>query len=251
MVKIKTQQNLENSPLESSLSHDDIPLLQIALDCGADPNENRGICGSTLEQCLSVDVAKLLLHYGADFDRQHQEKDLIRPLCCGTSTDSDDKLLPLFLSYVTLNATNRFGQEWIKPLARFASCFHYANFSERLSILLRHGCHYNQEDQDKIIESINKTTLWSVSTEEEKQEKRQEIGNLFDQDKKRRTNIVIGLQNRARTGKSLIRNTNLSACYNRAFEMKQPKKKEYPVAYSPKWHIFPKIEMLSPFNNHL
>lgn len=209
------------SPLNRTLFNDDISLLQMVLDYGADPNTK-----NSLRSCCSISAAQLLLRYGADFKSQHQEQDLIKNLC--RCPAYDNKLLPLFLSHVTLESTNQFGQEWILHLALCADDYRYAGFSERLSVFLRHGCYYEQKDQETIIKSIDKIEKFS-SAEQEKQQRKQEIIKLFEQDKKRRTNIIVGLQNRVITGKSLARNTNLSACYNHILDIEKQKKKDDPI----------------------
>lgn len=201
--------------MQHTLLKDDIPSLQLVLHLGADPNG-----GKTLIDCTSRQAAQLLLAYGADFGKQHQQNDLIENLC-NDRIDYDDDLLPFFLLYITLHVKNKFGQKWISQFMSNAS-IRCGNSPYKFSLLLRFGCHY---DREEMMHKIDKWDSWCLAKSKE-EEKKHTFKTLIEQDRKRRVPIVLGLRNRALTGKSLVPNTNLSACYNRALAMEDKRRNE-------------------------
>lgn len=228
--------------LDHALIEDDIPLIEIFLQHGANPHRTLEPFISPLQRCRSLYAAQLLLQHGADFYTQHQQCDLINNLCMyigASRKEDDDKLFPLFLSYVPLDESNKFGHKWIITLGRLRDIFpSYKTFCQKLSALLKHGCHYDHRDQQEIIkqtdrrfqyeENLGISPLFSKDFrkrhKETREKRKQEITALFEQDQNRRKNIVLGLRNRALTGKPLVpTTTNLRACYNRALDLNKIK----------------------------
>lgn len=178
-------------PAAPVLWANDIELLKKLLHYSLNVN-----IGTRLSDCTSLQAAQLLLMHGADFDKQHNEDDLINYQCCFMGTCHNNNLLALFLPYVPLDKTNQFGKKWFNSLIKEQHFFAMETFIERIAILLQHGCHYNQEQANRIITARDTKKL----TPEQRYYKMR-TSQLFKQAETSRKNVVFGLQQRALTGK--------------------------------------------------
>ena len=146
--------------VRTTLLKDDISLLKMALDCGADPN-NLIDGNSVLSSCESAESARLMIHHGADVGSAHwRELDMVGKLCCCVSdhTERSCELLSLYLQHVLPNENNRMGRVWMKLLAK--NTYGYLEYSEKtvqfLTTLLEHGCECDGGTKGAICERFAK-----------------------------------------------------------------------------------------------
>ncbi|MEX0848819.1 MAG: hypothetical protein WD055_01160 [Candidatus Dependentiae bacterium] len=179
-------------PASWALLWSDYSLLEKLLCVGVDPNCNR-ICLARVE---TVQMADLLLKYGADIYQQHQKEDLIDYLCSYLGRDADPRLIALYLNYIPLDETNGFGKKWFNSLARSSKDLS-KDLIIRIKSLLPFGCHYDEQEIENI---INKDFLLDDG---KKETFKKIFHDAFDQDKKKKQNLVRGLHNRQITGRRM------------------------------------------------
>lgn len=199
-------------PASRALLVSDYSLLEKLLCAGVDPNCNRMCTGDPLLSGVrTVQMADLLLKYGADIYQQHQKRDLIRYMCSYTGNDADPCLIALYLKYIPLDEANGFGKKWFDRLIMFSS-YLSRDLPVRVKLLLDCGCHY---DQKKIKNIINKENL----DDEKKETIKKLFHDAFDLDKKKRQNVVMGLRDRQIAGRRMHRaKVNMNAVHERVMQ---------------------------------
>ncbi len=213
MHNVNLHKELHN-PLVMSLDRADVSLTELLLKFGADPNAEL-----TLKYCKTLKEAQLLVQSGADIGGQLEKCDL---LSSDAIDEGDPDLLIFLLQHVELNVANDFGKHWLYCLACESFSLELDNFSEKLSALLETGCLY---DEERILDLLNSSWFdhWCSREPEKAQKIIAAFTQAFEQGK-RRKNIVHGLRERQRTGKSLrALQTNLRPCYKRALELHEKK----------------------------
>lgn len=188
-----------NNPLVAShtLFNNDIVLLKKLFHHGLDPN-----IYNNLYNCRSLQAAQLFLIHGADFNKQHKRYGLIDYQCGFGGGYHDSSVLALFLPHVPLDKSNQFGKKWFSSLIKEQRFFAMEAFIERIAILLQYGCHYDQEQANRIITARDP----KARTPDQRYYKNQRYykirtSQLFKQAETSRKNVVFGLHQRALTGK--------------------------------------------------
>ncbi len=181
--------------LAQSLSKKDIALTQLLLQCGASPNLRNFSHKTPINIVQTVPEAISLIKHGAHL----HEEDIVKPLLLSSSEKRDPKLIPLFISHMP-HPQGNFGSKWIITLAIHASDHSTESLSTRLFLLLRHGCHY---DEQAVMRTLERNTFFF-----EREAIKQIFVQGFAQDKKRRQPLIRGIFNRQLTGHHLKTTTH-------------------------------------------
>ena len=140
---------LSGYPLHKHLLHDDIPLLTLLLENGANADVEM-----SFYYCQSVAAVELLMRNNADFCKQHQQRDLIEDLCSRSGALKEGELLSVYLQYIQLDATNKFGKKWFDLLGESAHWFEPAGLVARTKFLLLKRCHYDDNTKKGLFQGV-------------------------------------------------------------------------------------------------
>ncbi len=131
-----------------ALMYDDIPLVDLALQKGADPN-SYDLSGrsSALSFCKSIEAAELMVKHSANVaEASWRKKDLV---CCACS-GGKIQVLPFYLDYIPPSESNDFGRAWMEQVWTSILVGWKSAIVERVEILLEHGCQYDEETKNNI-----------------------------------------------------------------------------------------------------
>ena len=187
------------SELQHSLSMCDTALTKVLLACGACPNQ-WSLCVAPLERVHTIEQAKLLLTYGADLEKQQKatRKDFISQRCQDTFDPDSTAILSLYMPNTIPTKANQYGHKWFCALASLPASAPKETIHERASILLKHGCYYDEESLMGIIND-----KWHMSSDE-KTARKALFQRLFAQDKlRKRQSVHSALTQRETTGQHM------------------------------------------------
>ncbi len=140
--------------LKTSLVKDDVSLSEMALQRGADPNEKQ-YQNSILSDCKSLEAAQVMVEYGADVAKASwAARDLIVYHLGWSSNSWDDtNILRFYLQHIPLSKENEWGKQWMEAAAEGRGPYQ-DQIVDRIEILLKHGCEYNEEIKQKICKKV-------------------------------------------------------------------------------------------------
>ncbi len=150
-ANVKVLEGKGDDLLATVLLKDDTPLVDLALQKGADPNQRAYLAkrgSSVLSYCNSLEAGELMVKYGAKItEASWDRKDLVYGACFRGKL----KVLPFCLNHIPPSESNGFGSAWMKALAQNG---HLSVMVEQVEILLGYGCQYDEETKNKICERV-------------------------------------------------------------------------------------------------
>lgn len=156
-AKVEVNNKRGGELLKTVVLLDDISLTKMALENGADPNQQ--ILGnSILSSANSKEIVELMIRYGANVSKASWNRsDLVYKVCfCDCSTPKGNKLLRFYLQHIPLSASNEFGLKWMQAVAWECYMGSVDQIIERVEMLLEYRCKYNEEIKKEICERVAK-----------------------------------------------------------------------------------------------
>jgi len=150
--------------LSVALEYGDTLLLNSALQRGIDP---RAVHNGRSLLCYSrsAEDAKIMVNYGASVAGVmrctgwfgYDVRDIVEYVCTEMyPTSNGNNLLQFYLSHMPLSVSSENGQTWMRTIASQERDIVTDAFIDRITMLLEHGCEYNDTIKEKMCTNLAK-----------------------------------------------------------------------------------------------